>query len=83
MGDKGLVPLGCGGVDLRAPLAVGYGQVQTDPGKQGGFAVLPWNLDVPGPESAVSVVPLPSEQHAEDKELPGLEVEGLPGPLAL
>jgi hypothetical protein len=73
---------GCGGgVDLRAVLAVGDQQVQSDAGRERALAVLPRERAVGGAEAAQPIWALPAEQAADHERLPGREREGLPGPL--
>src|SRR4029453_7620155 len=81
--DAGLIAAGGGGVDLGAVLAVGDQQVETDAGREGALAVLPRHGAVGGPEAPEAIGAFPAEQAADHESLPGRELEGLPGPLAL
>ena len=81
--DARLIAARGSGVDLGAVLAVGDQQVQADAGRQRALAVLARHGAIGGAEAPEAVRALPAEQAADHERLPGRELEGLPGPLAL
>src|SRR5437867_6895010 len=80
--DGRLLAVGSSTVYLTTFLPVGGQKVEPDAGDERRLAVLARNLDVGDAIPAGAVRPLPAKKVPDDVALPGLEDEGLTGPLS-
>ena len=80
--DRRLISTRCTAVNFRTVLAAGKKRPQRKARNQCALAVLAGDLDVCRAIAASAVGALPSDQVADDRLLPRLQLEGLTSPLA-